>query len=129
MKHNVASRVTVALTNGAGNTSTSYIDLGPGGGAHLKNGRFLISLPLCDSLANAGTIACELTHCATSGGSYTTVEGYGNMIVTGAGGTGSPADDFEMPIAPHILQYVKAKFTQTGTGDNSDETASFEVLI
>ncbi len=128
MKHNL-DRKTVALTNGAGNTSTAAIDLGPGGGAHLINGRFLWSLPLCDSLANAGTIACELTHCATSGGSYTTVPGYGNMIVTGAGGVGSPAQDFEMPIAPHVLQFVKAKFTQVGTGDNSDETAEFAVLI
>ena len=128
MKHN-SDRKLVALNNGAGNVSTAAIDIGPSGGAHIRNGNFLWQLPLQDSLADAGTVACELTHCATSGGAYTVCPGYGNMIVTGAGGAGAAATDFRMPIAPHVLQFVKAKFTQVGNGNNSDVSAEFAVEL
>lgn len=128
MKHN-SDRKLVALNNGAGNVSTAYLDLGPGGGTHIPNGRFVWSLPLQDSLANAGTVACELTHSDVPGSGYTTVPGYGNMIVTGGGGVGAAAQDFSMPIAKHVKQYVKARFTQVGTGDNSDVSAEFYIEL
>ncbi len=119
----------VALNNGAGNVSTSYIDLGPGGGAHIPAGRFLFRLPLQAALADAGTVTVALMECATSGGTYTAVPGYGTMVVTGAGGAGAAAADFKMPIAAHVLQYVKAKFTQVGAGNNSVVSANFAVEL
>lgn len=114
-----SDRRLIALNNGAGNVSTAFLDLCPSGGAHTPNGRLNWVLPAQPLLADAGTVTCELTHCATSGGSYTTVPGYGNMVVTGAGGAGAAATTFSMPIAAHVLRYVKFKFTQVGTGNNS----------
>lgn len=128
MKHNT-DRKLVALNNGAGNVSTAAIDLGSSGGAHVRRGNFLIQLPLQSALADAGTVTCDIMHCATVGGSYTVCPGYGNQIVTGAGGAGAPATEFRMPIAPHVLQFVKARFTQVGTGNNSGVSGELAIEI
>src|SRR5689334_4119207 len=117
--HNNAIK-SVALPAAAATASTAVIDLGPTGGAHIPNGRFKWSVPATPSLVDAKKITCSITHCATLAGSYVQVPGYGNQDITGvATSQGGPATEFRMPIAAHVLQYVKFTFAvESGGGSN-----------
>lgn len=108
----------------AGNAASSAaIDLGPGGGSGLQNATLAFEHPALAALADTKTATTDLMHCDTSGGSYTVAEGYGNMVLTGAGGAGVAAKTFRMPIADHVKRFIKMRVTLVAS--SGDVTASY----
>ncbi len=116
---------TVALPAAAASAATGYLDLGPGGGRNMEQGILSIALPATPSLANTKSITVTVQECATSGGSYTTVPGYGNLSVTGAGGVGAAAKTWSLRVHDHVLQFVKVSFAvEASGGDNTAVSAT-----
>jgi hypothetical protein len=127
--HNAGIK-TVAYPAAAANVSTAALDLGPTGGAGLTGGQFVFRNPALAALVDAKTVTITLTDCDTLGGTYSAVEGYGNMVLTGAGGAGAAAKDFRMPIARHVRQFVKANVAVlTGGGTLTASTFTFAIEL
>lgn len=102
--------------------SSAALDLGTGGGSGLQGGVFAFDHPALAALADTKTVTTDLMHCDTAGGTYAVVEGYGNMVLTGAGGAGVAAKVFRMPIADHVKRFVKMRVTLVAS--SGDVTAS-----
>lgn len=119
-------KTTVAFPSGAATTTSAALDL-QGGGAHVSGQLYLeIIAPATPALADTKTHTFALTECATSGGSYTAVVGYGNMVTTGASSAGAAAVTYRLAIHPHVKRYVKLTITGiTSGGDSSAVSATF----
>lgn len=114
---------TVALPAAGASAVTGALDLGPGGGRNMEQAILTLALPATPSLANTKSVTVTVTECATVGGSYTTVPGYGNMSVTGAGGAGAAAETWSLRLHDHVLQYVKISVAvEASGGDNTGVT-------
>ncbi len=127
----VLNRKSVALPASSAAATTAAIDL-EGGGAHIAGkGWLVVRIPATPALADTKTITVSLTDCATLGGSYTAITGYGAMVVTGATATpGGAATEFKLAIHPHVKRFVKATFTIPATsGDNTAVAATVGVEI
>lgn len=113
-------RVSTALP-AAGSTATpsTALDLGVAGGRNQTLLKLQISVPATANLADTKTITFKVYDCDTSDGTYTEVEGYGNMIQTGAGGVGDSADEWILRIHDHVRRYVKVKATVEASGGNN----------
>lgn len=126
-----SQRVSTALPAAAATaTPSTALNLGPAGGRNQDKLKLQIYVPATPNLANTKTITFKVYDCDTSGGSYTEVEGYGNMIQTGAGGVGDSADEWILRIHDHVRQYVKVKATvETSGGDNTAVEYVMELLF
>lgn len=126
-----SQRVSTALPAAAATaTPATALDLGPQGGRNQPHLKLQISVPATPSLVDAKTITFEVFDCATSGGTYVAVEGYGAMVQTGAGGAGDAADSWLLRLHDHVRQYVKVKATvQSGGGDNTAVSYVMETIL
>lgn len=80
--------------------------------AYKGNGTFVVNI---GDGAAAATNVVTITHCATSGGSYTTVTNLaGTAGVITHNGTTNSLDTFACDLS-RLHKYVKAKYTTTGT--------------
>lgn len=119
----VLCKNSTALPNGAATTTSAALDLQGGGKYTAGKCSLTIAIPATPALANAATMTVGITHCATSGGSYVAVPGYGGMITTGAGGAGAAAVTYTLPLHENVLQFVKVTFTGSAAGDSSGVSA------
>jgi hypothetical protein len=126
----VKTKTTVAFPSGAATTTSAAIDI-QGGGSFVANRLFFeIQAPATPSLADAKTHTFALTDCATSGGTYTAVEGYGNMVTTGASSAGAAAKNFRLCVHPHVKRFVKLTITGISSGgDSSAVSCTFAAAL
>ncbi len=110
-------------------TPATPLDLGPQGGNNQPFSILQISCPAVPALVDAKTIIFAVTDCATSGGSYTAVEGYGAMQQLGAGGVGAAAAAWPLRIHDHVRRFVKVTATVLAAGgDNTAVSFTMEIL-
>jgi hypothetical protein len=113
----VLLKATTALPNGNATTTSTALDLQAQGGAYIAGKASLwIRVPATPTLANTKTLTVAITDCATSGGSYTAVTGYGRMVITGPASGGGPATNFELALHPGLKQFVKVTYTGESSG-------------
>lgn len=125
----VLSKVTTALPAAAANSNTSSIDLGPNGGNNVdSNLRLLLELPALASLVDAKTVTLSVYDSADNS-SFAAVEGYGNLVVTGAGGAGAAAKTWRLKLHDHVRQYIRINIAVlTGGGDNTASSLTTSII-
>ena len=125
----VKTKTTVAFPSGAATTTSAAVDI-QGGGSHIASRLFFeIQAPATPSLANGSTHTFALTDSATLGGTYTAVEGYGNMVNTG-GASGGAIKNFRLCVHPHVKRFVKLTITGiTSGGDSSAISCTFAAAL
>ena len=111
-------------------TPATPLDLGPQGGRNQPFSILQISCPATPALVDAKVITFSVTDCATSGGSYTAVEGYGAMTITGvATSQGGPVSAWPLRIHDHVKRYVKVTAAvESGGGSNVAVSFVMEIL-
>lgn len=123
---------TKALPAAGASASTDVVDLGvtsPANGTQVPL-QIRLTLPALPSLADTKNCTLEIQDCDTSDGSFASVEGTGNMKVTGAGGAGAAAKVFRVFLPPNVRRYLKAKATVDGSGgDNTAKSLTVDFLV
>lgn len=120
--------VTKALPAAAATATSDTLDLGPNGGNHAgDNAQLEISCPATPALVDAKTIIFTVRDSADDS-TYADVVGYGNMIMTGAGGVGSAAFATLLKLHNHVRRYVQITAAVL-TGGGSNIAVSFTAAV
>lgn len=121
-------KVTKALPAAAASATSDTLDLGPNGGAHLESARLQLELPALPSLVDAKTVTLTVRDSADDS-TFADVEGYGSMVVTGAGGAGAAAKTYVLKLHNHVRRYVRIKIdVLTAGGDNTAKSLTASIV-
>lgn len=112
----VLLKATTALPNGAATTTSASLDLQVGGSFIAGKASLVVRVPATPTLANTKTLTVAITDCATEGGSYTAVTGYGTMVITGPASGGGVATVFRLAPLENLRRYVKVTYTGVASG-------------
>lgn len=120
-------RKSLALPAAAATAYTASLDLGSTIPGPVGSGLLMrISVPATPALVDAKTITFNLQHSADNA-TFVNVPTTGNMVVTGAGGVGAAAAQFDFFLPPQILRYIRASAAVlTGGGDNTAVSFTLE---
>lgn len=115
---------TVALPAAGNSASTGAIQVGNGNvGDRVE---FLFEYPALPNLVNTKKVTTTFEHSDTEGGSYTAIEGTGNMVITGPASGGSPAKTFGVFIPRRHKAWVRATVAvEAAGGDNTASSLTF----
>jgi hypothetical protein len=115
--------VSATIPSTATNAFTGDINLGTNSkGFFPENTEMEISFPAFTvaQLADGATVTALVVNGATE--APTATLGI-SRVVTGAGGAGAPATTFHVRLPPETLQYLRVRFTTSGTGAAGTATA------
>lgn len=122
----VLLKVTKALPAAAASATSDTLDLGPNGGNHQAAG-LLLELPALPSLVDAKTVTLTVRDSADDS-TFADVAGYGNLVVTGAGGAGAAAKEWLLKLHNHVRRYVRIKIdVLTAGGDNTAKSLTASI--
>lgn len=122
---------TLALPNGAANTSGAAIDLGVGTSADFVTlVNFLITAPALTTTQqpDAKTLIYDVIHSVNSDLSSPTTLYPAVLTQTGAGGVGAAAATFQFAVPVNVKRYVGIKATGSAAGNSSAVSATLEVI-
>ena len=127
-----ALKVTKALPNGAATVYSDGLDLGHGSrGDFLAAADFKVSAPALTTaqLPDTKTMTYSVQHdddpaFGTAADLYPSV-----LVQTGAGGAGAAAATFTCRLPVDVKRYVRVKAVNSGTGDASGASLTFEGLF
>lgn len=120
--------VVKALPAAAASATTDTLDLGPNGGKNQTGVELLISFPALPALVDTKKVTVTVRDSADDS-TFADVVGYGNLILTGAGGAGVAATDFPLRLHDHVRQYVRIKVdVETGGGDNTAKSVTCAIV-
>lgn len=106
---------TTTLPAAAATTTSAAIDLNTTtGGVGLTNQRLHIRFPDIP-VANTKKLTFDVLGSATLGGSYTSVQGYGNLALTGTA-SGVPGQTIRLAIHPATPRYLKVSAALEASG-------------
>ncbi len=89
-----------------------------------------LSLEALPNLVNTKKATVTLEHADTEGGSYSTLETVGNMVVTGPSSGGSAAKTWRLYIPPVRKLWVRAAVAvEASGGDNTAKKLTFAVVL
>jgi hypothetical protein len=125
-------KATKALPNGAASIYSDGIDLGHGSrGDFLASAEFKVSAPALTTaqLPDTKTMTYTVQHDDAAG--FGTVADLLTAVIvqTGAGGAGAAAATFTLRLPVDVKRHVRVKATNSGTGDASGASLTFEVLF
>ena len=122
----VKLKVVTALPAAAASNNSASLDL-----QGVNNGfaKLVVDVPQLTALVDAKTVTYTLYDSADNS-SFAVVEGYGNMVITGAGGVGAAAKIWKLMIHDHVRRYVRLnQAVLTAGGDNTAKSTTFGVAI
>ena len=127
-----ALKVTKALPNGAATVYSDGLDLGHGSrGDFLAAADFKVSAPALTTaqLPDTKTIVYSIQH-DDDAAFGTAADLYPGVIVqTGADGAGAAAATFTARLPVDVKRYVRVKAVNSGAGDASGASLTFEALL
>lgn len=124
----VLLKVTKALPAAAASATSDTIDLGPNGGNH-QSAQLLLELPALPALVDAKTVTLTVRDSADDS-TFADVEGYGTLVVTGAGGVGAAAKTWLLKLHNHVRRYVRIKIdVLTAGGDNTAKSLTASITF
>ena len=118
-----------ALPNGAGDTTTSAMDVNPSGTTLDADFRLTAEALTNGELADGETVTYSVESDTDSAFSSPTTEIETLVTQTGAGGSGDDAIDKRFRLPSTAGRYVRVKATKTGAGDASGKTMTLEMLF
>jgi len=125
-------KATKALPNGAATVYSSGLDLGHGSrGDFLAAAEFKVSAPALTTgqLPDTKTMTYSVQH-DDDPAFGTAADLYPGVIVqTGAGGAGAAAATFTARLPLDVKRYVRVKAVNSGAGDASGASLTFEALL
>lgn len=125
----VLLKVTKAMPAANANHNSATLDLGPSGGAHAGTApQLLLELPATPALVDAKSITLTVQD-SLDDSTYATVEGYGNLKVTGAGGAGAAAKTWKLKLHDHVRRYVQINIAvENAGGDNTAKSLTASIV-